>query len=107
MAKIVRLAARPPSAERVDALAVQLIRLELASSPDGPTMDAIREAELRFVAALAKAESHDLAEIAQKVTAVARRAAAADGFLDEGELDLLRSALADMTRVETTAVAFA
>ena len=100
MAKIFRLAARPPSAESVDALADQLRRLEIAYSPDEATMDAIQAAEQRFLVALGKAASHSLAEVAQKLVAVVRRAVAADGLLEEHELDLLRSVLTDVTRVE-------
>lgn len=106
MAKIVRLPARRPTAERVDALAAQLSRVEGAYSPDLATMDAIVAAERRVLLALTKAVSTSLTEVAQKLEAVARRAVAAEGVLMDGDLDLLRSALTDLREVAPeTAVA--
>lgn len=106
MAKIVRLPTRRPTAERVDALAAQLSRVEGAYSPDLATMDAIVAAERRLLAALAKATAVSLSEISLKLDAVARRAVAAEGHLTDGDLDLLQSALADMQLVAPeTAVA--
>ena len=100
MSKIVRLSARLPSAETVQALAAQLSRVEGASSDDAATMDAIVEAERRLVGALAKARSSNIAEVEQKITAVLRRAQAADGFLTDDDLGLLRSVLMDVRQID-------
>lgn len=100
MAKIVRLPTRAPRIEGIDALCAQLCRVEGAFSPDQATMDAITEAERRILTALGNAQSGTIAEVSQKIAAVQRRAMAADGFLSEGELELLDSALADLRRID-------
>ena len=106
MDKVVRLAARQPAEQGVLALCAQLRRLEEATSPDEATMDVLAGAERRILAALAGTRSGSPAEVAQKLAALARRAEAADGFLCEAGLALLRSALGDLHRFgPVTAVA--
>jgi hypothetical protein len=106
MDKVIRFAARPPAEHGVTALCAQLRRVEGAESPDEATMDAIADAERRLLAALAGARSDTLAEVAQKLAALARRADAADGFLCGAGLALLHSALGDLRHFDrVTAVA--
>jgi len=106
MAKVVRLPLRQPAEQDVATLCARLRHLEGADSPDEATMDAISNAEQGVLAALAGARSSTLAEAIEKLAAVARRADAADGFLTEDELVLLRSILGDMRHLGSmTAVA--
>ena len=49
-----------------------------------------------MLAALTTLRASTLAEVSLKLAVIARRTAAAEGFLTEDELGLLRSALGDM-----------
>jgi hypothetical protein len=105
MANIIRLKPRPISEQGVATLCSRLRHIETAESPDEGTMEAIADAEQSLVLALAEARSDTLAEIRQKVAVVADRAAAGDGFLSEGELAVLLSAVTDLRRLDPSTAA--
>jgi hypothetical protein len=105
MNNIVRLMPRPIAEQNVATVCARLRHIEGAESPDEGTMDAIVNAEQSLILALADARSDTLAEIGQKVAAVADRAAAGDGFLSEGEIAVLLSVLADLRRLDPSIVA--
>ena len=103
MDTVVRLAAHRPAERGVPALCARLHRLEEATSPDEATMDVLAGAERRVLGALAGTRAGTPAEVAGKLAVLARRAEAADGFLCEAGLVLLRSAPGDLRRFGPTA----
>ena len=58
-----------------------------------------------FVQTLARAEARTAAEVALKLDAVLRLAEDGEGVLDEADVDLLRSALKDIRRLDPTSAA--
>ncbi|MDN3564313.1 hypothetical protein QWZ14_08025 [Paeniroseomonas aquatica] len=93
---------RRPSSTRTDVagLAARLQRIERCSGADEAKVDQLVDAELAVLDALAQAPARDQAEVALKLAALLRRSEAEDdGFLPEGEMALLRSALRDLRRL--------
>jgi protein involved in temperature-dependent protein secretion len=106
MDQVLRLAAQRQATEPgVTALCAQLRCLRGATSPDRATMDLLAGTERRILAALAAARSDTPAEAAQKLAALARRAAPADGVLGVTGPALLPWAPDDLARLGPVTVA--
>lgn len=90
----------------VPSLAARLQRLERCDNTDEAKMEALIEAELAALEALATTQARHLGEVALKLAALLRRAEGdIEGLLPEGELTLLRGALRDLRRLGRQQVA--
>jgi hypothetical protein len=99
-----RLDARQPA--DIPALAAQLAEIERSGSPNEAIIDLVIDAEEAVLAALAAAPAHSYADATAKLATVVRRIGVDnEGFLADGDLALLRSALCDLRRLEQTTVA--
>lgn len=94
---------RVPCTPNIATLADRLLRLETAESPDQGVMDAVAEAELELMDALAAARATSSGDLARKLEVLLRRSDAADGILDDVARALLRSVLRDTRRLEPSA----
>jgi hypothetical protein len=90
----------------IPALATRLAGIERSGSRDEAIMDLVVDTEEATLAALAAAPAHSYADATVKLATVVRRIGVdSEGFLADGDLALLRSALCDLRRLEQTVVA--
>lgn len=96
-----------PSRRDVSGLAAKLQRIERSSGgADETKVEELIDTELAVLEALADTQARDQAEVGLKLATLLRRVEAEDaGFLPEGEMALLRSALRDLRRLGRQKVA--